>query len=241
MIFLSIILCLSLFPNIIYTAIPFILNPDCDLLECEHSNYSALYYANHVVDEDKIHIIYSTFDELTITIFKTGKSYSPIFNYTALFSRNYTGAIQFIDTTPTNSFSLVLRRLMEFDDEPKMADLTKCENTTISYFLHNITATNMTILNNNTNQPTFQLPLPMLNGSLSIDIMYPGEIMRDSKSPKLRATSKSYFLNIALQANNFSSPNTRFAFELYLIAPGPHGLRASSSRYIDDHFTPGRN
>ncbi|CAF4701940.1 unnamed protein product [Rotaria sp. Silwood1] len=242
MIFLSIILCLSVFPNIIYTTVPFILNPDCDLPECENPNYPALYYANHIIDNNnKIHIIYSTLDQLTISIFQTGKNYDPTFNYTALFSRNYPGAIQFIDTKPTNSFSLVLRRLMEFDDEPDKANITKCENTTISYYLHNITTNNVTMLNNNTNQPTFQLPLDMLNGSLNIDVIYPGEAMRDKKSPKLKTTSKSYFLNIALQANNFSAPHTRFAFEFYLMLPGTHGLRTSSSRFIDDHFTPGRN
>ncbi|CAF1019509.1 unnamed protein product [Rotaria sordida] len=237
MMFVSVILCLSLFSNIIYATVPFILNPDCDLLECEQPDYPALYYANHIVDDNKIHIIYSTLDELTISIFQTGKNYMPIFNYTALFSRNYPGAIQFVDTKPTNSFSLVLRRLIKFDDINDEGNMAKGENIT-SYFLHNITTNNVTI-SNSTNQPTFQLPLPMLNGSLNIDVMYPGEAIRETKSPKLRTTSKSYFLNIALQANNFTSAKTRFAFELYLILPGVQGSQKYTSRYIDDHFTPG--
>ncbi|CAF5010756.1 unnamed protein product, partial [Rotaria socialis] len=108
-------------------------------------------------------------------------------------------------------------------------------------FLNNITATNVTFRNNNTNQPSFQLPLQSLNGSLTVEIMYPGETVRESKFPKLRTTPKSYFLNIALQANKFSLPKTRFAFEFYLILPGIDGSKISSSKFIDDQYTPGKH
>ena len=65
--------------------------------------------------------------------------------------------------------------------------------------------------------------------------------MRDSKLPKLRVTPTSFFVNIALKAFNVSSSNTRFAFELFQMLPDKDGSRMSSSRYIDDQYTPGRN
>ncbi|CAM4772897.1 unnamed protein product [Rotaria magnacalcarata] len=239
MIFLPLILCLCFLPNLIYTSVPFILNPGCDLVECQEPNNPALYYANHVIGDDRIHMIYSTLDELTISIFQTVKTCVPIFNYSALFSHNYTGAIQFPDTKPSNSFSLVLRRLIQFNDKNDDGFIDPEDKTITSYFLTNITATNVTFRNNNTNQPSFQLPLNSLNGSLTVDIMYPGETVRESKFPKLRTTPKSYFLNIAFQANKFSLPKTRFAFEFYLILPGIDGSKISSSKFIDDQYTPG--
>lgn len=74
---------------------------------------------------------------------------------------------------------------------------------------------------------------------LTIDIDFPGEATRDTKFPKLRSTPTSYFLNIALKADNVTSASTRFALELYIIQLGVEGTRLSSSRYIDDQFTPG--
>ncbi len=65
--------------------------------------------------------------------------------------------------------------------------------------------------------------------------------MRDTKFPKLQTESKSFFLNIALQATGFSSPNTRFAFELFLMLPSVKGSKTFSSRFIDDQYTPGRH
>ena len=53
---------------------------------------------------------------------------------------------------------------------------------------------------------------------------------------------KSFFVNIAFQAHNYSSSKTRFAFELYLTSHGNNqGARIFSSRFIDDQYTPGRN
>lgn len=71
--------------------------------------------------------------------------------------------------------------------------------------------------------------------------MYPGEEMREPKFPKLKTTPKSYYINVALQANNYSLPNTRFAFELYLTFIGDGGAKMFSSRFIDDQYTPGKN
>ncbi len=80
-----------------------------------------------------------------------------------------------------------------------------------------------------------------MNGTLKIDIVYPGETKRDSKFPKLKTEPSSYFVNIALKATNVSFTKSRFAFELYLIVPAVEYPSLSTSRYIDDQYTPGRN
>jgi hypothetical protein len=217
------------------------MNPGCDLIECNTPGHPAIFYGNHFVGDDTIHILYSSLDELTISIIQTRKGYGPHINYTALFNHNYPGSISFGDTTPVNSFSLIIRRLMKFNDEHDTGDLNVNQNSIKSYWLKNL-STNITRRDNNTVQPSFQLPLNdvnILNGSLVIDINYPGESIRDTKFPKLRSTPKSYFLNIALQADNYTLPNTRFALEFYIIQLGKEGTQLSTSRYIDDQFTPG--
>ncbi|CAF0879835.1 unnamed protein product [Rotaria sordida] len=222
----------------IHSSIPFIINPGCDLIECQISGYPAIFYANHFVGNNTIHILYSSFDELTISIIQTKKGYGPHINYTALFNRNYSNSILFEDTKPLNSFSLIIRRLIKFNDKDDTGHLNKDDNSIESYWLNGL-KTNITRQDNNTNQPSFQLPLDTINGLLTIDINYPGESMRDVKFPKLCSTPKSYFLNIALKANNYTLPNTRFALEFYIIQLGIEGTQFSSSRYIDDHYTPG--
>jgi hypothetical protein len=170
MISLLIVCSLSFLPNIIYSSIPFAINPGCDLPQCKEINETALYYAKQSVGDNIVHIIYSSFDELTITIFETAKDYGPIFNYTALFAKNYPGAIQFNGTEPTNSFTLVLRRLIEFNDKDDSGTMIKYdndtmseyENTTNSYFLTDLKTNNITFQSSTTDQPTFQLPLPMV-------------------------------------------------------------------------------
>ncbi|CAF2439514.1 unnamed protein product [Rotaria sp. Silwood2] len=213
-------------------------NPGCDLAECQTSGYPVIFYGNHSIDDDTIHILYSSFDELTISIIQTKKGYGPRINYTALFNKNYSNAIVFENTTPLNSFSLIIRRLMKFNDKDDTGRLNKDDNSIESYWLNEL-KTNIARRGNNTNQPSFQLPLDIINGLLTIDINYPGESMRDAKFPKLHSTSKSYFLNIALKANNYTLPNTRFALEFYIIQLGIEGTQFSSSRYIDDQYTPG--
>jgi Lysosomal transcription factor, NCU-G1 len=74
---------------------------------------------------------------------------------------------------------------------------------------------------------------------LTIDILCPGESMRDSKFPKLQSSPTSYFLNVALRANQYNWPKARFAFEFYVISFDSRGTKMESSRYIDDHYTPG--
>ncbi|CAF0906118.1 unnamed protein product [Rotaria sp. Silwood1] len=216
------------------------INPGCNLIECQNLNYPAIFYANHSIDDnDIIHILYSSFDELTISIIQTKKGYSPYINYTALFNKNYSNSIVFKNTTPLNSFSLIIRRLIKFNDKNDTGHLNKDDNSIESYWLNGLKTTNIIHRDNNTNQPSFQLSLDTMNGLLTIDINYPGESMRDVNFPKLRSTSKCYFLNIALKADNYTLSNTRFALEFYIIQLGIEGTQFSSTRYIDDQYTPG--
>ena len=80
-----------------------------------------------------------------------------------------------------------------------------------------------------------------MSGVLSVDIVYPGMSMRDTKFPKLQTEPSSYYLNIAFQANNYTYVNPRFAFEMYLMNPGRQGFVTKKSRFIDDQYTPGKN
>ncbi|CAF1015082.1 unnamed protein product [Adineta steineri] len=216
------------------------MNPGCDLPQCKTPDQPAIFYANHYVGDDTIHILYSSLDELTISIIQTKKGYGPHINYTALFNRNYRDSISFGDTTPINSLSLILRRLLRFNDINDTGYLNPNDTTIQSYWLNDL-STNITYRDNNTDQPSFQLLLKEkdINGLLTIDINYPGESIRDTKFPKLRSTPKSYFLNIALKADNYTSPKTRFAMEYYIIQLGVEGTQLSTSKYIDDQYTPG--
>ncbi|CAF1158275.1 unnamed protein product [Adineta steineri] len=224
----------------IYSSVPFIMNPGCDLPQCKTPGQPAIFYANHYVGDDTIHILYSSLDELTISIIQTKKGYGPHINYTALFNRNYRDSISFGETTPINSLSLILRRLLRFNDINDTGYLNPNDTTIQSYWLNDL-STNITYRDNNTDQPSFQLLLKEkdINGLLTIDINYPGESIRDTKFPKLRSTPKSYFLNIALKADNYTSPKTRFAMEYYIIQLGVEGTQLSTSKYIDDQYTPG--
>jgi hypothetical protein len=156
MISVVIIFSLCFLPNLIDSSIPFVLNPDCDIPECKDFSQGALYYGSHLVGDNKIHMIYSSFDELTIMMMQTGKDEPLIFNYTALASKNYTGAFRFNGTWPVNSLTLIVRRLIEFNDTDDSGMMTETHNTTNSYFLSNLTLTNLTSDNNHTNQPSFE-------------------------------------------------------------------------------------
>jgi len=163
MISLLIIFSVSFLPNLIDSSVPFVINPDCNIPECEEfkQGEGALYYANHLVGDNKIHMIYSSFGELTIMIMQTGKSNFPTFNYTAIMSKNYTDAFRFDDDIrPVNSFTFILRRLIEFNDTSDTGMMDENDHTMISYFLTNLTLTNLNFTtNNNTIQPSFEYQL----------------------------------------------------------------------------------
>ena len=236
----------------VHTSVPFVMNPGCTLVQCRTAGQPALFYANHPLDEDTLHILYSSFDELTISVIQMKTGHALRFNYTALFSKNYSGSISFGDTTPSNSFSLILRRLLQFTDPNDTGRLNGNDEDVQSYWLNEMRT-------NITDRPSFYLPLanevrasPRLssssrspsfqtNGLLTVDISYPGETTRDSKFPKMQSTPKSYVLNLALQAENYTSAHTRFAFEFYVIQLGDEGAELVSSRFIDDQYTPGKN
>lgn len=241
MISILIIFSLLFLPNLIHSSITFTPNPDCNVKQCKDSDQEAFYYANHTIGDKTDHMIFSSFDELSISIFQAAKTSIPTFDYTQLYGekKNYTDAIKFDGTGPTNSFTLVIRRIIEFNDTNDkgiMPDYLD-PNITTSYFLTNLTRNNISL--ENTNQPSFQYRIDELDGLLTVDINYPGESIRDSKFPKLKTEPSSYFLNIALKANIYSYKNSRFTFELFFIAPGKEGYSTKKTRFIDDQYTPG--
>lgn len=150
------IFCFCFLPNLIYSNVQFVLNPDCDIPSCREYSNGALYYGNHILGDKKIHLIYSSHYELTIIILQTSKDASPIFNYTAIAERNFTGAFRFEETGATNSFTMIIRRLIEFndpDDTGKMNDNQASLNT---YVLSNYSMSPLTSKDNVTEQPSFQ-------------------------------------------------------------------------------------
>ena len=63
--------------------------------------------------------------------------------------------------------------------------------------------------------------------------------MRDSKFPKLQVSNEGYYLDIVFQADGYNQSKTRFGLEYYLMSFDQDGFSSSSSKYIDDHYTPG--
>jgi hypothetical protein len=140
----------------VHMSIPFVMNPGCNLTECRTAGQPALFYATHSLDEDTLHILYSSFDELTISIIQMKKGHSLRINYAALYNKTYNGSISFGDTTPSNSFSLVLRRLLQFNDQNDTGRLD--DQDVQSYWLNEL-KTNIIDPTNSTDQPSFYLPL----------------------------------------------------------------------------------
>lgn len=218
--------------------VQFEINPDCDLPECSSPGHSALYYGSTDIADDSIHVFYSSFDELTISVFQTKTGHRPIIDYTALFNGTYKNAIQFGDIAPINSMSIIIRRLLIFSDNDDKATLKNDDPTIQSVWLNRL-KTNFTERNQTFAQPNFQLLLENISGSLNLDIKYPGELTRDTNYPKLRSTPKSFYINVGLQAANISDTKTRFGLEYYLIQYGKEGYEFVSTRFIDDQYTPG--
>lgn len=153
---LFLIFALCFLPNVIHSSIPFFINPDCDIPSCKDFSQGALYYGNHIIGEKKIHMIYSSYHELTIMVMETDKTASPQFNYTALQLKNYTGAFKFPDAGPYNSLTLVIRRLMEFNDPDDTGLLHDNQRALNSYLLSDFPINNLTSANNNTDRATFE-------------------------------------------------------------------------------------
>lgn len=138
------------------------MNPGCALTECNTTGNPAIFYGSHFVGDDTIHIFFSSFNELTISIIQTKKGYGPSINYQALFNGTYSGAIQFRDTTPSNIFSLVIRRLIQFNDSSDTGKLNLNDTTIESHWLNKL-QTNATHEDANIVQPSFYLPLENVN------------------------------------------------------------------------------
>jgi hypothetical protein len=156
MISILIIISLSFIPSLIHSAITFVPNPGCDRPQCKDIEQEAFFYANNTIGENTYHMIFSSFDQLTISIFNVSSTSNPTFNYAQLYSKNYTNAIQFDGTKPANSFSFVLRRVIEFndpDDKGIMPDNLD-PNKTKSYFLNELNRSNISLAG--TDQPSFQ-------------------------------------------------------------------------------------
>lgn len=134
------------------------MNPGCKLPQCNTTDSPALFYASQFINDDTIHMLYSSFDQLTINIIQTKKGYGPAINYTSLFNKSYSNAISFGDTKPSNSFSLILRRLIQFNDANDSGRLNQNDTTVKSFWLNNLKP-NLTSQDRNTDQPRFQIPL----------------------------------------------------------------------------------
>jgi len=217
-----------------FASISFERNPGCDLNECQNSSLPSIFYAKRIFNNRTVHIVFSSFDQLTINIFEMKIDSSPLFNYPALFERNYSNAISFNDSTPLNSFAIILRRLIQFNDSNDNGKFDKNDPTIVTYDLTNIASANSTKEN-----PVFQFEIPSINGTLAVDVLFPGEKMRDKQFPKLQISDEGFYLDIVFQANQYTNTKTRFGCEFYLMSYDKEGLSISSSRFIDDHYTPG--
>ncbi|CAF1180096.1 unnamed protein product [Didymodactylos carnosus] len=150
-----------------------------------------------------------------------------------MFARNYNGAVQF-SVTPSNSYSVVLRRVMEFVDYDDNENIN--EKTIFSYWLNTSDKYTMSYKESTS---VFQILINEINGTLQIEVVYEGTKMRDTKFSKLYVTPTSYFLNIELQTTKLNSSKSRFAFELLIMGFNMNRPRISTLRYMDDQYTPG--
>jgi hypothetical protein len=134
------------------------MNPGCNLPQCNITGNPAIFYGFQFVGDYTIHILYSSFDELTISIIQTKKGYGPSIDYSALFNKTYSDAISFgDDISPTNVFSLIIRRLIKFNDSSDSGHLNANDTTIESIWLNGL-QTNFTH-RDDIIQPSFQLPL----------------------------------------------------------------------------------
>ncbi len=158
-----------LLPKTIHSSIQFRMNPGCNETRCTTPGNPAIFYASQYLGDDTIHILYSSLDELTISILQTNKGHVPQINYTALFQGLYSDAITFGGIIPKDSFTLIIRRLMKFTDKDDTGLINENYTLIQSYWLKNL-KTNITRQDNNTIQPSFLLPLDDVNIELKINM-----------------------------------------------------------------------
>lgn len=138
------------------------MNPDCTASNCTLPGNPAIFYGCQSIDSNAIHILYSSLDELTISIIETKKGHIPRLNYTALYQGDYADAITFGSIEPISSLSLIVRRLMKFTDKNDTGLLNESDTPIQSYWLKNLVS-NLTSYDNDTDQPSFVLPLDDVN------------------------------------------------------------------------------
>ena len=140
------------------------MNPHCSELACNISSKPLIFYGQQFVGENTIHILYSSFGNLTISMIETRRGYDPQINYTALFQGDYSRAITF-GILPANSLTLIIRRLIKFNDVNDTGRLNEDDPSNHPYSLSNL-ATNLTRNATNIIQPSFILPLNDVNREL---------------------------------------------------------------------------
>ena len=124
-------------------------------MECKEPDQPALFYANHTDGDNVSHIIFSSFGQFSISIFQTDKTSYPTFNYTALYDNIYNDSITFSGAKPINSFTLVVRSVIEFDDTKDEGTMNGSSATTRSHSLRqNFTRNNISL--SDTDQPSFE-------------------------------------------------------------------------------------
>lgn len=232
----SVILFISLL-SLTSASISFKLNPDCKHELCNSTDTKDIYYGETVVNDRKNHMIFSSFNDFTISIFQTNASSNIQLNYDALFAEDYEKAINVTDGSILNSLSIVIPRLIEFNDVNNDANMNNDLSSTISYYLTDLIYDNVTATD--TDKPTFRFELQNVTGNLTIDINYPGSTLRDSNFPKLKVEPSSFFLDIALQASNCTFDSSRFALEFYIISHNRQPFHSVTTSFIDDQYTPG--
>lgn len=142
-----------LLPNAIHSSIEFIRNPKCNDARCQEPDQPILFYGNQTVGNKVNHMIYSSFDQLTIIIAQSEPTLSPSLDYTAFFKGDYSEAMLFPNGSAINSFVMVLRRLIEFND-PDDKGVLKDDFKQKSYYLTDLIRTNNT--NETSEQPLFE-------------------------------------------------------------------------------------
>lgn len=152
------VLALIFLSQSISSSVPFKINPGCDLPNCTMPDNPAVFYGSQDINSSTVHVFFSSFDELTISTVETRKGRVPRWNYAELFQRNYHTGITFGTIPAINSFSLVIRRLMKFTDKNDTGLINGSDTPIQSYWLKNL-LTNFTSYDNDTDQPSFVLPL----------------------------------------------------------------------------------
>lgn len=140
-------------------SVPFSINPGCNLTECEDPLSSSIFYSKADFVNSSIHVFFSSFDQLTISVAETKPGDSLKINYSEIFTENYSNSIRFVDASPLNVISVVVRRVIEFNDVNDEGKIDPLDNTTFAYSLSNAKANHTSFPGATTDKPNFNIPL----------------------------------------------------------------------------------